>query len=80
MRNPFRVIVIPARSVDALAVATVDEVIFVDAIPQGIRDAADDGPADLGGRHFPQLGGAGIAVPSGMGRTDEIGGIFQRPG
>lgn len=53
------------------------EVLLVDAVPQTVWDVADDCPPDLAGRHLAQLGRGRLAVEGGVGRTQQVGGIFQ---
>jgi len=65
-------------TVDALGVARVEEVLFVDAVAQTVRDAADDGAPDLAGGHLAQLCARRVRVEGGVWRAQQVRRFLQR--
>lgn len=71
--------VVGCRAVHSPLAVVAHEVLLVDAVPQGVGDASDDGAADLAGGHLAELIAGGVGVVSGVGRADEVGCILQWP-
>lgn len=71
--------VVGCRAVHSPLAVIAHEVLLVDAVPQGVGDASNDGAADLTGGHLAELIAGGVGVVSGVGCADEVGCILQRP-